>query len=70
MKFDAITKPRPGLVGRMYEIRVLPNTASELAKAIYHQKGLSESEAMEMAEYLDNRYKMSGFVPVRVNKND
>lgn len=58
-----------GLVGDLYGISVLPNTATELAKAIYEQKDLSKEEAMEMAAYLDERYNMTGFVPTRRKNN-
>lgn len=52
-----------GLVGSLYEIKTLPNTALQLVNAIYKQKDLSRAEAREMAEYLDERYGMSDYVP-------
>jgi hypothetical protein len=54
---------KEGLTGDLYEMKILPNTASELVKAIYEQKDLSQADAYDMAAYLDKRYKMSGWVP-------
>lgn len=51
-----------GLVGNLYEVSVLPNTASQLVEAVYKQKDLKRSEAREMAAYLDERYSMSDYV--------
>lgn len=53
-----------GLVAKVYEISVLPNTARQLVEAIRDQKDLSMDEALEMADYLDERYKMSDYVPL------
>lgn len=52
-----------GLLGMVYEIKVLPNTARQLVEAIRDQKDLSMEEALEMADYLDDRYGMSDYVP-------
>lgn len=52
-----------GLKGSLYEIKVLPNTASQLVEAIFKQKDLSRAEAREMAAYLDERYGMSDYIP-------
>lgn len=56
-------KAPDGLVGKIYGVKVLPNTATELAIAIYEQKDLSIEDAMDMALYLDDRYKMTGNIP-------
>lgn len=52
-----------GLEGRIFSISVLPNTATQLVKAIYTQNELSKKDAYDMAGYLDKRYKMSDYVP-------
>lgn len=52
-----------GLTGKLYEIKVLPNTATQLAEAILTQKELTKEEIMDMAGYLDKRYNMSDYVP-------
>jgi len=59
-----------GLTGNVYEIKVLPNTASQLVEAIYKQKDLSRAEAREMAQYLDDRYNMSDYVPLTPSINN
>jgi hypothetical protein len=61
---------KKGITGDVYEISVLPNTATELAEAIYNQKDLSKKDAMDMAGYLDKRYGMSGFVPTNLMDKD
>jgi hypothetical protein len=55
---------KKGLTAKVYEVKVLPNTARQLVEAMRDQKDLSIEEALEMADYLDERYKMSDFVPV------
>jgi hypothetical protein len=56
------------LVVKVYEVNTLPNTARQLVEAIRDQKDLSMDEALEMADYLDERYKMSDYVPVNLKK--
>lgn len=53
-----------GLTGDLYEIKVLPSTVRELVEAIQNQPDLSKEDALEMADYLDNKYKISPYVPV------
>lgn len=52
-----------GLTVDLYEISVLPNTARQLVEAIRDQKDLKMEEALEMADYLDERYGMSDYIP-------
>jgi predicted metal-dependent hydrolase len=47
---------KKGLVAKVYEVKVLPNTIKELVEAIYVQTGRNKiflSEALEMAEFLE-----------------
>ena len=60
-----MSKDDIGVTGSLYSIAVLPNTARQLVDAIYKQKDLKRSEAREMADYLDERYGMSDFVPTK-----
>ena len=54
---------KKGLQGRVYGISVLPNTARQLVEAIQTQPDLSKENALEMADYLDQRYGMSDYIP-------
>lgn len=59
---------KDGVTGDLYEISVLPATCRELVDAIYKQKDLSRSEAREMADYLDEKFNISPYVPVKEKK--
>jgi len=52
-----------GITGKVYEIKVLPNTATQLLEAVYNQKDLSRAEARAMAQYLDDKYNMGEYIP-------
>ena len=54
-----------GVTGNMYEVKVLPSTASQLLEAVYTQKDLSRAEAREMAQYLDDKYDMTEYIPIK-----
>jgi hypothetical protein len=51
-----------GLVADVYEIKVLPNTATQLVEAIYEQKDLTREDAYDMADYLDKKYGMTDYI--------
>lgn len=53
-----------GLTGTIYEMSVLPATVRELVEAIQNQPDLSKEDALDMADYFDEKYNISPNVPV------
>lgn len=54
---------KKGLTGTLYQVAVLPATVRELVEAVYNQKYLKQEEALEIADYLDEKYNISPYVP-------
>ena len=60
---------KDGLTGEVYGMVILPSTVRELVEAIYNQPDLPVSDVFDMADYLDQKYKISPYVPPNKGTN-